>query len=136
MAKVGMYVKACEEIPAPNPLEEGQVLIAVAPIVAAKLALYAVMRQQGVTNVALACRLGLQENAVRRLLDPGHRSPMTHDGGRKGLEAVGHSLVVEDRAAVQYPEVSPALSRLTVKLRYQAGIRHVVQARVRPVAPD
>ena len=69
-----MYVKAREDIPAPSPLVEGQVLVSVAPIVAAKLALYAAMREQGVTNVALAARLGLQENAVRRLLDPGHRS--------------------------------------------------------------
>ena len=71
---LGMYVKAREEIPAPSPLAEGQVLISVAPIVAAKLALHTAMREQGVTNVALAARLGLHENAVRRLLDPGHRS--------------------------------------------------------------
>ena len=54
---LGMYVKAREDIPAPSPLVEGQVLISVAPIVAAKLALYAAMREQGVTNVALAARL-------------------------------------------------------------------------------
>ena len=70
-------------------------LISVAPIVAAKLALYAAMREQGVTNVALAVRLGVQENAVRRLLDPGHRSHIT--SVEKALEAVGRSLVVEDR---------------------------------------
>ena len=105
---LGMYVKAREDIPAPSPLAEGQVLISVAPIVAAKLALYAAMREQGVTNVALAVRLGLQENAVRRLLDPGHRSHIT--SVEKALEAVGRSLVVEDRAAVQYPEVSATLT--------------------------
>ena len=102
---LGMYVKAREDIPAPSPLGKGQVLISVAPIVAAKLALYAAMREQGITNVALADRLGLQENAVRRLLDPGHRSHIT--SVEKALEAVGRSLVVEDRAA--YPEPSAAL---------------------------
>ena len=71
---LGMYVKAREDIPWPSPISKGQVLISVAPIVAAKLALYAAMREQGVTNVALAVRLGLHENAIRRLLDPGHRS--------------------------------------------------------------
>ena len=81
-------------------------LIFVVPIVAAKLALYAAMREQGVTNATLADRLGLQENAVRRLLDPGHRSHMT--SVEKALEAVGRSLVVEDRAAVQCPETSAA----------------------------
>ena len=82
-----MYVKAREEIPAPSTLVDGQVLISVSPIVAAKLALYVAMREQGVTNVALASRLGLQENAVRRLLDTGHRSHIT--SVEKALEAVG-----------------------------------------------
>ena len=104
---LGMYVKAREEIPTPSPLAEGQVLISVAPIVAAKLALYAAMREQGVTNVALAVRLGVQENAVRRLLDLGHRSHIT--SVEKALEAVGRSLVVEDRAAAKYPEASATL---------------------------
>ena len=105
---LGMYVKTREDIPAPSPLVEGQVLVSVAPIVAAKLALYAAMREQGVTNVALAARLGLQENAVRRLVEPGHRSHIA--SVEKALRAVGRSLVVEDRAAVQQPEQSAAVS--------------------------
>ena len=105
---LGMYVKAREDIPAPSPLVEGQVLVSVASIVAAKLALYAAMREQGVTKAALAVRLGLQANAVRRLLDPGHRS---HIGSvEKALRAVGRSLVVEDRAAVRHPKESAALT--------------------------
>ena len=89
-------------------LVEGQVLVSVASIVAAKLALYAAMREQGVTKAALAVRLGLQANAVRRLLDPGHRS---HIGSvEKALRAVGRSLVVEDRAAVRHPKESAALT--------------------------
>ena len=35
---LGMYVKAGEDIPAPSPLEKGQVMISVAPVVAAHLA--------------------------------------------------------------------------------------------------
>ncbi len=92
---LGMCIKAHEDIPAPSPLAEGQVLISVAPIVAAKLALYTAMREQGVTIVALADRLGLQENAVRRLIDPGHRSHIT--SVEKALGVVGRSLIVEDR---------------------------------------
>lgn len=98
---LGMCVKAREAIPAPGALAEGQVLVSVSPIIAAKLALYSAMREQGVTNVALAARLGLQENAVRRLVDPGHRSHIT--SVERALEALGRSLVVEDRAAVQPP---------------------------------
>ena len=103
---LGMYVKDREDIPVPSSLAEGQVLISVAPIVAAKLALYSAMREQGVSNVALAGRLGLQEKAVRRLLDPGHRSPMTSI--ERALQAVGRSLVVEDSATIQCPETYAA----------------------------
>lgn len=39
---LSMYVKVGEDIPVPSPLMKGQVLISVAPIVAAKLALYSV----------------------------------------------------------------------------------------------
>ena len=103
---LGMYVSAREDIPAPSPLAEGQVLIAVSPIVAAKLALHTAMREQGVTNVALARRLGAGENTVRRLLDPGHRSHVT--SVEKALQALGRCLVVEDEAALQKPEPSAA----------------------------
>ena len=106
---LGMCVKAREDIPAPSPLVEGQVLISVAPIVAAKIALYAAMREQDISNVALATRLGLQENAVRRLLDPGHRSHIA--SVEKALEAVGRSLVVEDRAAARHAEASAPVPR-------------------------
>ena len=90
---LGMYVKAHEDIPAPSRAADGQVLIQVPLVVAAKLALYTAMRKQGITNVALAARLGVAENAVRRLVNPSHRS---HIGQvEKALRAVGHSLVVE-----------------------------------------
>ena len=95
---LGMYVEAREGIPAPSPLEEDLVLISVAPIVAAKLALYSAMREQGLTHVALANRLGLQEKAVRRFLDPGYRSPMA--SVEKALGAVGRSPIVEESATV------------------------------------
>ena len=106
---LGMYVKAREDIPAPSPLGDGQVPISVAPVIAAKLALYSAMREQGLTATALANQLGLQEKSVRRLLDPKQRSPMA--SVEKALEAVGRALVVEDRVAVQQPEASTALTR-------------------------
>ena len=91
---LSMYVKARDEIPTPSPPSGGQVLVSVRPIVAAKLALYTAMREQGITNVALASRLDLQENAVRRLLNPSHRSHISQV--EKALRAVGRSLVVEE----------------------------------------
>ena len=105
---LGMYVKARQDIPRPSRPADGQVLIAVTPILAAKLALYTAMREQGVTSVALARRLDLQENAVRRLLDPGHRSHIT--SVEKALQALGRSLVVADGDVAARSEASPALT--------------------------
>ena len=91
------YVHEHWDIPIPSVAAKGQVLVAVPSIVAAKLALYTAMREQGITKVALAARLGLSESVVRRLLDPDHRS---HIGQvEKALRAVGRTLVVGDRAA-------------------------------------
>ena len=94
---LSFYVDNREDIPVPSPLREGQVLIPVPLIVAAKLTLYTAMREQGLTNVALAARLGLSEGAVRRLVNPLHRSHISQV--EKALKAVGRSLVVEDRPA-------------------------------------
>ena len=91
------YVSGRESIPVPSPIVNGQELIAVPLIVAAKLALYSAMRRQGITKTALARRLGLSEGAVRKLLDPDHRS---HIGQvEKALGVLGQSLVIADRAA-------------------------------------
>ena len=76
---------------------DGQELVAVSPIVAAKLALYTAMRRQGITKTALAKRLALSESAVRKLVDPDYRSHI--NSVETALRAVGRSLVVGDRAA-------------------------------------
>ena len=97
VAALSAYVYAREEIPVPSPAIEGQELISVPLIVAAKLALYSAMRRQGMTKTALARRLGLSEGAVRKLLDPDHRS---HIGQvEKALRVLGQSLVIADQAA-------------------------------------
>ena len=91
------YVYMDEDIPVPSPAADGQELVAVPPIPAAKLALYTAMREQGITAAALAERLGIDDSAVAKLLDPdrySHISTIT-----KALKAVGRRLVVEDRAA-------------------------------------
>ena len=85
------------DIPPPSPTGSGQVAVAVPPLVAAKLALYSAMREQGVTKTALAKRLGLSESVVRRLLNPDHRSHINQV--EKALRAVGRRLAVEDQAA-------------------------------------
>jgi len=96
-AALAGYVHARQDIPAPSSATPGQTLIHLPPLVAAKLALYESMRHQGVSNVGLARRLGIAENAVRRLIDPDHRS---HIGQvEKALDALNVQLVVEALAA-------------------------------------
>ena len=79
---LGMYVKARQDIPAPGPPAGGQVLIAVPPILAAKLALYTAMREQGVTSVALARRLG--RAGERRATPARPRTSLPRQLGREG----------------------------------------------------
>lgn len=90
------YVREHWDIPVPSAVVDGQELVAVSPIVAAKLALYKAMRRQGISKTALAKRLGLSESAVRKLVDPDHRSHIS--SVEAALRAVGRSLVVGDRA--------------------------------------
>lgn len=74
LVALGGYVKARRSLPVPSRAKRGQRSIAIPALAGAKLALYQAMLDQKVTNVALAGRLGLKENAVRRLLHLGHRS--------------------------------------------------------------
>lgn len=95
---LGMYMKASEDIPEPSAPEGEQVVVPVPTVVAAKLALYSAMREEGVTKAALATRLGLSANAVRRLLDPARRSRISSLD--PALKALGRSLIVENAATV------------------------------------
>ena len=91
---LGAYVRCREDIPAPPPPEAGQEVVAVPLVVAAKLALYSAMREQGLSKVGLARLMGLSEGAVRKLVNPGHRSHIRQV--EKALRKVGRRLVVED----------------------------------------
>lgn len=97
VAMLAVYVQQQREIPTPSPVADGQELVAVPPIAAAKLALYTAMREQGITGDALAVRLNLSDSAIRKLLDPDCYSHISQI--MKALRNVGRSLVIEDRAA-------------------------------------
>ena len=91
------YVHEKRDIPAPSAVSDGQELVAVSTVVAAKLALYTAMRAQRVTKVELASRLGISESAVRKLANPDHRSHISQV--QKALREVGRSMVIEVTAA-------------------------------------
>ena len=91
IAALGGYIKLARKIPRPSPAR-GRPVATLPPLVTAKLALYEAMRAQGMTRTELARRLGLQENAVRRLLDLDHRSHI--DQIDRALTALGKRLEV------------------------------------------
>ena len=84
-------------IPAPSPRRAGEQLVSVPADTAAKAALWVALKESGTTRVALAARLGIDERAVRRMLDPRHRSSANRI--HAALRALGRDLVVETRAA-------------------------------------
>ena len=93
---LGSYMQGREDIPVPDTVAGEQEMVAVPLVVAAKLALYTAMREQGLTKVGLAQRLDLSEGAVRKLLNPNHRS---HIGQiERALAKVGRRLVAGDAA--------------------------------------
>ena len=100
---LSFYTDDDEDIPNPSQPTNGQVMIPVPTLVAAKLTVYNAMREQGMTRSDLAGRLGFTEEATRRLLDPLYRTHLSQL--EKALKVVGRSLVVED-----VPVVKPALS--------------------------
>ena len=91
------YVHEKWDIPTPSQAVDGQEIVAVPAVVAAKLALYSAMRDQRITKVEIARRLGISESAVRKLTDPDHRSHISQV--QKALRAVGRGLVVGDNRA-------------------------------------
>ena len=70
-AVISALINRRMDIPVPAPAR-GRHVVPVAPELAAKVALYTAMREQRVTNTALAERLGVSEGAVRKLVSPRH----------------------------------------------------------------
>ena len=71
------YMKLGKTVPVPS-AARGRPVVALPSLAAAKHALYAAMREARISNVALARRLGVTENVVRKLLDLDHRSHIGH----------------------------------------------------------
>ena len=107
VAALGAYHYLRRDVPLPSPVKEGQESVPLRPVVAAKVALGTAMRTQGITNVALGERLGISEAAVRKLLDPDHRSHISTV--ERALRTLGRSLVVEDRETVQSPGTAASI---------------------------
>ncbi|MGH7064166.1 MAG: type II toxin-antitoxin system HicB family antitoxin [Stellaceae bacterium] len=93
---LSFYTERAEPLPRPSP-PCGRALAYPPPLVAAKLALHDTMLSAGVSNVALAQRLGTDEKAVRRLRDPLHQSRINQVDG--ALRALGKRVGIVVEAA-------------------------------------
>ena len=86
-----------ESIPIPSPRRAGEQLVAVPPDMAAKAAFALAFRASGLSRLAFARRLDVDEKVVRRMLDPRHHTSANRI--HKALRALGRELIVESRAA-------------------------------------
>ena len=85
------------EIPTPGPATRGRRPVPVPLALAPKLALYGAMREMRLSNVAMARRLGVTENVVRRMLDPKHATRA--ERVQAALAVLGRRLVLGVEAA-------------------------------------
>ena len=76
-----------EDLPTPSPYQKGQELLTVQPVIAAQLDLYTAMREQGISRVDLAERLGISAEDADRLLCLDYRTPIAEV--IEALRAVG-----------------------------------------------
>ena len=86
-----------EPIPVPSRLRAGERLIAVPPDMAAKAAFVLAFRASGLSRLAVARRLGVNEKVVRRWLDPRHHTAATRL--HRALRAFGQELIVASQTA-------------------------------------
>jgi antitoxin HicB len=87
-----------EDVPRPSAPKRGHRMVPVPLWIAPKLALYWRMRELGLSNSALARKLGVGETVVRRMLNPDHATKA--DKIQAALEALGKRflMVLEDAA--------------------------------------
>ena len=96
------YVDDGRPIPSPGRAKRGQPVVCLPPLAALKLAIHDAMTQQGMTQAALAERLGIDGRQVRRILDLDHESKFSQ------IEAALAALGL--RAAVSIEKSIPSIT--------------------------
>jgi antitoxin HicB len=88
-----------DEIPFPSQPAQGQAVVPVPALTAAKAALHLALQRCGLPQSELAARLGCDEKEVRRLLDPRHPSKLPRI--QNALAALGQRIALRllDEAA-------------------------------------
>ena len=97
------YLDAGRPLPRARRAATGQPVVTPTPRIALKLAIYAAMRDQGLTQAQLGERLHISGRQVRRILDLDHESRLSQ------LEAALAALGL--RASVRVTKVAPGQAR-------------------------
>jgi antitoxin HicB len=84
-------------LPQATPLQKSEIQIAVAPDMAAKLAVLEAFREAGLSKLELARLLHKDEREIRRILDPHHATKLASLS--QALKVMGKKLVVTMEAA-------------------------------------
>lgn len=92
-------------IPTPSAVPDGWAAeVAPGPVIAAKAALYQAVREAGITKVALAKRLDVDEKDVRRMLDPRYATKIP--ALDRALAALGKRLEITVRDVDDHQRVA------------------------------
>lgn len=96
VSALSLYVCNGEDVPVPSPIQDSQVPVTVPAVIAAKLDLYAAIRDQRLSKTDLGAQLGLSPSAISRLTDL--RQHSNFERIEIALRALGRGLVVESHA--------------------------------------
>lgn len=106
---LAFYITEGEPIPEPTRFRRGAggwiATVAPGPVIAAKAALYQAVRDAGITKVALAKRLAVDEKDVRRMLDPRYATKIP--ALDRALGALGKRLELTVRDVPTPPASAP-----------------------------
>ena len=97
VAALGAYIDRQRDLPIPSPMQDGQELLTVQPVIAAQLDLYTAMRKQNISRADLAERLGISVAKASKLLRLDYGTPISRID--KALHTLGCGLTAADRAA-------------------------------------
>ena len=90
---IAWYISEDQEIPRPSVPLSDEYLVPLPAETAAKAALALAFRESGLTRVALAERLGVNDRVVRRMLDPHHGTSVSRIND--ALRVLGNEVVLE-----------------------------------------
>jgi antitoxin HicB len=115
------------DIPPPSQARRGEVPVAVPLESASKAALFAAVSTSGLTRLALAAAVGVDEREIRRMLDPRHSSKLPRIA--RVLKALGKELqlsvvdIPKTPAATSAPKSGAPRQAMQRRAKYRVGGR-------------